>query len=227
MNLLRILHAAIASAPFIVAQSASAAIGAIRPDVSAAQASSDSASVPDKDRRQRSLSSAPAVAGARRNTEAGAYAEGPREIGKAQRGINQAAHANSDRVRALLNRQALRAHVSGRPRMTVAASRNGTASTAAQTIATGGAPRASSYTGSRAVNPSPGRTNLSQEPASAAMRNGAAPRATVALPQNSVARTGILGGPGAHEHARLGGPSLGKPAHAAALDGTQILRRKY
>jgi hypothetical protein len=192
MNLLRILHAALASALFIFSPPASAAVSP-----SAALVSPDSAAVSDKKQRQRSSSAAPSAAGARRNTEVGAHAEGP-----------------------------LRPRASGRPRTAVAASRHGAASTAAQTIGTGGAPRASSYTGFRAVNPSPGRTNLSQGPASA-MRNGAAPRATVALPQNSAARTGTLGGPRAQEHARLGGPSLGKPAHAAALDGTQMLRRKY
>ena len=203
MNLLPILHAALASALFIFSPPASAAVSP-----SAALVSPDSAAVSDKKQRQRSSSAA------------------PRDTGKARRGIDQAARANSDRVRSLLNRQALRPRASGRPRTAVAPSRHGAASTAAQTIGTGGAPRASSYTGSRAVNPSPGRTNLSQGPASA-MRNGAASRATVALPQNSAARTGTLGGPRAQEHARLGGPSLGKPAHAAVLDGTQMLRRKY
>jgi hypothetical protein len=55
----------------------------------------------------------------------------------------------------------------------------------------------------------------------------APPHAAVAPPQNSVARIGTLGGARAQEHARLGGPSLGKPPHAAALDGTQLQRRKY
>jgi hypothetical protein len=221
MNLLRTLSAALASALFTFSPPASAAVSP-----SAALVSPDSATVSDKKQRQHPSSAAPSAAGVRRNTEVGAHAEGPRNTGKAQRGIDQAARANSDRVRSLLNRQALRRRASGSPRTAVAASRHGAASTAAQTIGAGGAPRASSYTGSRAVNQSPGRTNLSLGPASA-MRNGAAPRATVALPQNSAARTGTLGGPRAQEHARLGGPSLGKPAHAAALDGTQLLRRKY
>jgi hypothetical protein len=119
------------------------------------------------------------------------------------------------------------------PRIAVAASHRGAASTAvpsrhaaARTIVAGGPSRTSGDPGPRASNPSQGRTNLSQGPASA-MRNGAAPRAAVAPPQNSAARTGTLGGPRAQEHARLGGPSLGKPAHAAALDGTQLQRRKY
>jgi hypothetical protein len=221
MNLLRILSAALASALFTFSPPASAAVSP-----SAALVSPDSATASDKKQRQRSSSAAAAAAGVRRNTEVGAHAEGPRTTGKPQRGIDQAARANSDRVRSPLNRQALRPRASGRPRTAVAGSRHGAASTAAQTIDAGGAPRVSSYTRSRAVNPSPGRTNLSQDPASAT-RNGAAPRATVALPQNSAARTGTLGGPHAQEHARLGGPSLGKPAHAAALDGTQMLRRKY
>jgi hypothetical protein len=216
MNLLRILRAAMASAPFIVSQSASAAVSTVRADVSATQVSSDSATVSDKNRRPRSLSSPPAAAGARRYTEAGARAGGASDAGKAQRGIGQAARANSDRVRSLLKRQA------PRPRTAVAASRHA----AAQTIVVGVTPRTSGGTGPRAVNPSQGRTNLSQG-AATAMRNGAAPRAAVALPQNSVARTGMIGGPRAQGHVWLGGPSLGRPAHAAALDGIQLLRRKH
>jgi hypothetical protein len=222
MNRLRILHAAVVSALFIISPQASAAM-----NTSAAQVSADGATVSDKKQRQPSSSAAAAAAGVRRNTEAHARAERPGNAGKAERGIGQAASANSDRVRSLLKRPA------PRPRTAVAASHRGAASTtvlsryaAARTIVAGGAPRTSGDTGPRASNPSQARTNLAQGPASA-MRNGVAPRAVVALPQNSAARTGTLGGPSAQEHARLGGPSLGKPAHAAALDGTQLQRRKY
>jgi hypothetical protein len=135
-------------------------------------------------------------------TEARSRAEGPSNAGggKAEQGIGQAPRANSDRLRSLSKRQA------PRPRTAVAASDRGAASTTAP----------SRYAA----------TNLSQGSAST-MRNGAATRAAVAPPQNSAARTATLGGARAQEHARLGGPSLGKPTHATALDGTQLQRRKY
>jgi hypothetical protein len=205
LNLLRILNVALASALFTFSPPASATVSP-----SAAPISPDSATASDKQQRQRS-SSAAAAAGRV----------------KAEQGIGQAPRANSDRRRSLLKRQAPRL------RTAVAASHRGTASTAvpsrdaaARTIVAGGAPRRSGDPGPRASNPSQGRTNLSPGPAST-MRNGAAPRAAVAPPQNSAVRTGTLGGPRAQEHGRLGGPSLGRPAHAAALDGTQLQRRKY
>ena len=192
MNLLRTLSAAMASALFTFSPPASAAVSP-----SAALVSPDSAPASDKKQRQRSSSAAAAAAGVRRNTERRAPAEGLSNAGggKAEQGIGQAAHANSDRLRSLSKRQG------PKPRTAVAA-------------------------GPRASNPSQGRTNLSPGPAST-MRNGAAPRAAVAPPQNSAARIGTLGGGRAREHARLGGPSLGKPTHAAALDGTQLQRRKH
>jgi hypothetical protein len=223
MNLLRTLSAAMASALFTFSPPASAAVSP-----SAALVSPDSAPASDKQQRQLSWSAA-AAAGVRRNTEAHARAEGPSNAGggKAEQGIGQAARANSDRLRSLLKRQA------PRPRTAVAASHRGAASAtapsryaAARTIVAGGAPRTSGDPGSRASNPSQGRTNLSQGSVSM-MRNGAAPRAAVAPPQNSAARIGTLGGGRAQEHARLGGPSFGKPTHAAAPDGTQLQRRKY
>jgi hypothetical protein len=224
MNLLRILNVALASALVTFSPPASAAVSP-----SAALVSPDSATASDIKQRQRSSSAAAAAAGARRNTEARARAEGPSNAGggKAEQGIGQAPRANSDRLRSLSKRQA------PRPRTAVAASHRGAASTTApsryaatRTIVAGGAPMTSGDPGVRASNPSQGRTNLSQGPASA-MRSGATPRAAVAPPQNSAARTGTLGGARAQEHARLGGPSLGKPTHAAALDGTQLQRRKY
>jgi hypothetical protein len=224
MNLLRILNVALVSALVIFSPPASAAVSP-----SAALVSPDSATVSDKKQRQRSSSAAAAAAGVRRNTEAHARAEGPSNAagGKAEQGIGQAPRANSDRLRTLSKRQGPRS------RTAVAASHRGAASTAvpsryaaARTIVAGGPPRTSGDPGPRASNLSQGRTNLSPGPAST-MRNGAAPRAAVAPPQNSAARTGTLGGARAQEHARLGGPSLGKPTHAAGLDGTQLQRRKY
>jgi hypothetical protein len=135
----------------------------------------------------------------------------------------------SDRVRALLNRQAPRS------RAAAAANRHASAPTvvmnrrgAAQTTVAGGvAPRpgASSDTGPVAANLSQSFTNRSQGPA-AAMPNRTPPRALNALPPSSTARTGTLGGRRAEVNARLGGPASGKAAHAAALGGTQLLRRK-
>ena len=103
MNLLCILNAALAAALFTFSPPASAAVSP-----SAALVSPDSATVSDKKQRQRSSSAAPAAAGGRRNTEASARAEGPSNAGggKAKQGIGQAARANSDRLRSLLQRQA-------------------------------------------------------------------------------------------------------------------------
>jgi hypothetical protein len=227
MTLLRIiLHAALVPTLFVVAQSASAAVNPAPLDSPAAQAPSDRAAS-DKKQRQRDRSAASAAAEGRRRTEAGSRPDVSKDTGKGPQGKGQPARANSDRVRSLLNKQATRT------RTAVTASRRGAASAAvpsryaaARTIGTSGAPGTSGDTGPRATNPSQGRTNLAQAPASA-MRNGVTPRAAVAVPQNSAAKTGTLGGPRVQEHARLGGPSLGKPAHAAALDGTQLQRRKY
>jgi hypothetical protein len=198
-----ILQLALVSAPFIVSQSAAAAVS-----TSAAQVSSNSATVSEKQQRQRSLSAAPG------------------DTGRTQRGIGQAARANSDRVRSLLSRQA------PRPKNAVAASRRGAASTAvssrgatAQNSFPGGTPRTYGGAGPRAVNQLQDRTNLSQRTASAPS-NAVAPRTAVAPPQNSAARTGTLGGPRAQGHAMLGGPAIGKAARGA-LDGAQLLRRKY
>jgi hypothetical protein len=233
MNLLRIiLHAALVPTLFVVAQSASAAVNPAPLDSPAAQAPSDRAAS-DKKRRLRDRSAASAVAEGRRSTEAGPHPDESKDTGKGQQGKGQAARANSDRVRSLLNKQATRT------RTAVTASRHGAAPTAGASRSAaggGGATRGSGDPGPVAANsaspsqgranPSQARTNLLQGPASA-MPNRAAPRAAVALPQNSAARTGTLGGSRAQEHGRLGGPSSGKSAHAAALDGTQLQRRKY
>jgi hypothetical protein len=164
---------------------------------SAALASPDSATVSDKKQRQRSSSAAPAAAGVRRNTEAHARAEGPSNAGGGKAEQGIGQAPRADSDRL----RSLLKRQAPRPRTAVAASR-------------------------RASNPTQGRTNLTQGP-TAAMRSGIASRAAVALPQNSARRTGTLGGPRAQEHARPGGPSLGRPTHAAALDGTQLQRRKY
>jgi hypothetical protein len=232
LNLLRILHAVSAAALFIASQSASAAVNPAPLDSPAAQAPSDRAAS-DKRQRQRDRSAASAAAEGRRSTEAGRRPDESKDTGKGQQGKGQPARANSDRVRSLLNKQATRT------RTAVTASRRGAAPTAGASRSAaggGGATRGSGDPGAVAAtsaspsqgraNPWQARTNLSQGPASA-MRNGVAPRAAVAPPQNSAARTGMLGGPRAQEHGRLGGPSLSKPAHAAALDGTQLQRRKY
>jgi hypothetical protein len=164
---------------------------------SAALVSPDSATASDIKQRQRSSSAAAAVAGVRRNTEARARTEGPSNAGGGKAEQGIGQAPRADSDRL----RSLLKRQAPRRKTAVAASR-------------------------RASNPSQGRTNLTQGP-TAAMRSGIASRAAVALPQNSARRTGTLGGPRAQEHARLGGPSLGKPAHAAALDGTQMLRRKY
>ena len=116
--------------------------------------------------------------------------------------------AGSDRVRALLNRQAQRS------RAAAAANRHASAPTvvtnrraAAQTSVAGGA------------------ANRSQGPA-AAMPNRTPPRTLNALPQSSTARIGSLGGPRAEGNVRLGGLASGMAAHAAVLGGTQLLRHK-
>jgi hypothetical protein len=172
-----------------------------------------------------SQSAAPAAAEARRNPEASAHGDGSKDTGRTQRGIGQAARANSDRVRSPLSRQA------PRPKNAVAASRRGAASTAvssrgatAQNSVPGGTPRTYGGAGPRAANQLQDRANLSQRTASAP--SNVAPRRAVAPPQYSAARTGTLGGPRAQGHAMLGGPAIGKAARAA-LDGAQLPRRKY
>jgi hypothetical protein len=224
MNLLRIiLHAALVPTLFVVAQMASAAVNTAP---GAAQFSSERGVMSDKKQRQRDRSAAPAAAGVRRNTPASPHPDGSKDTGKAQQGKGQTARTNADRVRSLLNRPAPRSRtaVAANRRNaspTAAASRHATAPTAA-----GGAPRISGDPGSSAANLSQGRANLSQGPAPA-MPNRAAPRAAVALPQNSAPRTGTLGGPRAQGSARLGGPVSAKATRAAVLNGTQLLRRKY
>jgi hypothetical protein len=217
LNLLRILHAASATALLIASQSASAAVNPAPLDSPAAQAPSDRAASVKK-HRQRDRSAASAAAEGRRNSEAGPHSDESKDTGKGQRGKGQAARANSDRVRSLLNKQATRTQTA------VTANRRGGATRGSGDPGPVAANSASPSQGR--ANPSQARTNLSQGPASV-IRNGLAPRAAVALPRNSAARTGTLGGPRTLEHGRLGGPSLGKPAHAAALDGTQLQRRKY
>ena len=169
MNLLRILHAALASIPFLIFQSAPAAV-----NTPAAQASEE---------RQRDRSTAPAAVGARRNSHAGPRSDESGKTGKAQQVKGQSARANSDRVRSLLNRQAIK---------------HGTALTASR------------RTGAAASAP-----------------NMTARRASVESSQSSAARAGTLGGPRAPASARLGGPASAKPAHAAALNGSQVLRPKH
>jgi len=185
LNLLRILHAALASILFLISQSASAAV-----NTPAAQVSEE---------RQRDRSTAPAAAGARRNTHPSPRPDQSGKTGKAQQVKGQTARANSDRVRSLLNRQAIR---------------HGTAVAASRRAG--------------AANPSQARTNPSQG-AAASAPNTTARRAAVApsqnsAAQNSAARAGTLGGPRAQTYARLGGPASVKPAHAAALNGSQVLR---
>jgi hypothetical protein len=222
LNFMRIiLRIALVSVPCIAPQSAFAAVSA---DASATQVSSDSAAVSDKKQRQRSVPAATA-AGVRRNSNANASADTPRDAGSPQRGIGQAARSNSDRVRSLLNRQAIRPRTAA-----VAASRRGAASTAvssrhpaAQTSAAGALRKSD--------DPGHGVGNLGRAVpsigAALATPNRAVPRASVALPQNSAARIGTLGGPRAAGYSRLGGPASGKAAHAAALGGTQLLHRQY
>jgi hypothetical protein len=169
MNLPRILHAALAAITFLSVQSASAAA-----NTTAAQFSEE---------RQRDRSTAPAAAGARRNTHASPRPDESGKTGKAGPVKGQTVRANSDRVRSLLNRQA---------------TRHGTAVAASR------------HTGAASSAP-----------------NMTARRAAVALPQNPAVRPGTLGGPRAPASARLGGPASAKPAHAAALNGSQVLRPKY
>jgi hypothetical protein len=200
---------------FAVAQSASAVVNAALPGEPAAQASSDrTVAMPDK-KRQRDRSAASAAAQAQRKTGTSAHSDGPKDTGKAQQGKGQTASATSERVRALLNKQA------SRSRTAVAVNRRGAAPAAAR-----GAARTSGNLGPGTSNPLPSRTNLSQGPASA-VPNKAAQRAAVALPQSSISRIGTLGGPRAQGHDRLGGRVSTKGARAAALNGTQMLRRKY
>ncbi len=217
-------HPALAAALFIVTQSVSATVNTAYLDAPAARAPENRAAVSDaaseKKQRPRERPAAPANAAARRNTEASAHPAESRDAGKVQQGKGQAARANSDRVRSLLNKQAVRSR-------TAAAANRG-----------GGATRGSGAPGPGAAGPSEGRTNLSQDrtnlsPGSAsAMASRAAPRAAVALPQNSAARTGTLGGPRVQGSARLGGPvsinaRRAAPAGTQTLNGTQVLRRKH
>jgi hypothetical protein len=203
LNLLRILHAALASMPFLIFQSASAAV-----NTTAAQVSEE---------RQRDRSTAPAAVGARRNTHASPRPDESGKTGKAQQLKGQTVRANSDRVRSLLNRQAIR-HATAE-----AASRR---AAAAPTAAGNVARAASGNPGPSTANRSQARANPSQGPASAAL-NMTARRAPVAPSQSSAARTGRLGGPRAQAYAGLGGPASAKPAQAAALNGSQVLRPKY
>jgi hypothetical protein len=208
LNLLRILHIASAAILFLTSQSASAAVS-----TSAAQVSPE---------RQRDRPTAPAAAGARRNTGASPRSDESGKTAKAQQVKGQTVRANSDRVRPLLNRQAIRHGTA------VAASHRAAAgrAAAAPAAAGNGARAASGNPGPSTANPSLARTNPSQGAASSAP-NMTARRAALALPQNSAARTGTLGGPRAQGYARLGGPASAKPAHAAALNGSQVLRPKY
>jgi hypothetical protein len=193
LNRRSILHASLAAVLSIVSQAAPAAVNRAHLDAPAA-----------------------AQAPADRNTEASPHPAQSRNTGKAQQVKGQAARGNPDRVRSLLNRQALRS------RTPKAASRR---AAAAPITVVGDATRASGNPAPGVANLSPARANPSPGPASAP--NKTARRAAVALPQNSAARTGMLGGPRAQGYARLGGPASGKAAHAAALDGTQVARRKY
>jgi hypothetical protein len=193
-----ILLAALVS---VVCQWASAAVST----APAAQISSERAAVSDEKQRQRDRSATPAAAGARH---------------KVQQGKGQTARANSDRVRSLLNRQA------STRRTAAAASRR----PAVPTTAVGGQIAATNTVAGNATrasgNPGPGAANRSQGLVSA-MPNRAAPRAAAALPQNSAAKSGTLGGPRAQGYARLGGPASAKAGRTGALDGTQLPRRKY
>jgi hypothetical protein len=215
LSLPRILHAALASIPFLIFQSASAAV-----NTPAAQVSEE---------RQRDRSTAPAAAGARRNTHPSPRPDQSGKTGKAQQVKGQTARANSDRVRSLLNRQAMR-HGTG-----IAASRR---AAAAPTAAGNVAGAASGNPGRSAANPSqagaipsparaiPAPGAASSAPNMTARRTTVAPAQNPAA-QNSAARAGTLGGPRAQAYARLGGPASAKPAHAAALNGSQVLRPRY
>lgn len=208
MNLLRILHIASASILFLTAQSAAAAVS-----TSAAQVSQE---------RQRDRPTAPAAAGARRNTGASPRSDESGKTGNAQQVKGQTVRGNSDRVRPLLNRQATRHGT------VVAASRRAAVGRAAAAPAAAGnvARAASGNLGPSTANPSLARINPSPGAASSAP-NMTARRAAVALPQNPAVRPGTLGGPRAQAYARLGGPASAKPAHAAALNGSQVQRPKY
>jgi hypothetical protein len=224
MSLLRLLSAALVTVPFVASQSVCATLDKAHPDALAAQVSAGRAAA--------MLDKKP------RNAQAAAHPDKSKESGKAPQGKGRAARTNSDRVRSLWTRQALR------PKTRVAATRRGAAATAissrraaaqitgsanragvAPTVA-GGATRASGGTGPGAPNPSLGRTSLSPGPASATPNRTSA-RSAGALAQSSAVRKGTLGGPHAQGYARLGGPVAGKAAQAAALDGTQLPRRRY
>jgi hypothetical protein len=223
MSLLRLLSAALVTVPFVASQSVCATLDMAHPDAPAAQVSAGRAAMSDKKPR---------------NAQAAAHPDKSKESGKAPQGKGQAAPTNSDRVRSLLTRQALR------PKTGVAATRRGATTTAISSrraaartagsasragvapTAAGGANRASGGTGPGAPNPSLGRTSLSPGPASATP-NRTPPRSAGALAQSSAFRKGTLGGPRAQGYGRLGGPVSGKAAQAAALDGTQLTRRRY
>jgi cytoskeletal protein RodZ len=227
LNLLRIiLHAALVPALFMVAQSASAAVNTAR----ASQASAEHAAVSDKKQRQRDRSDAPAAAAARRNTEVSPPPGVPRDTGKADRSMGQAARANSDRVRSLLNGQTLRPRAAAASHRAAAAAAGASGQTVAPSAAAG-APRTSGNPGLGAANASLGRANPSQARATQsqgpalAAPSMAARRAAVALPQISPARIGTLGGPRAQGFARLGGPASGNAAHGAIVGGAHLRRR--
>jgi len=142
LNLLRILPAALASILFLIAQSASAAV-----NTPAARVSEE---------RQRNRSTAPAVGGARRNTDASARPDQSGKTGKAQQVKGQTVRANSDRLRSLLNRQAIRhgaavaasrraGAASSAPNMTARRAAVAPAQNSAARAGTLGGPRAPAY----------------------------------------------------------------------------------
>jgi hypothetical protein len=212
-----ILHAALVPALCMVAQSASAAANT----APASQASTEHAVVSDKGQRQRDRSAAPASAAARRNTEVSPPPGVPRDTGKSDRGMGQPARTNSDRVRALLNRETPRPRAAAASHRAAAPAVGANGQTVAPTAA--GAPRTSGNPRLGAANASLGRANPSQARATQslgpalAVPSMAARRAAVALPQISPTRIGTLGGPRAQGFARLGGPASGNAAHAAIV----------
>ena len=220
MNLLRILHIASASTLFLISQSVYAAV-----NTAAGRVSPSGPAMPDNKVRQRNQSTAPAAVGARRNTDGSPRSDESVKIGKVQQVKGQTARANSDRVRSLLSRQSIRHGTA------VAASRRAAAApTAAGNVARAASgnpgPSTANLSQARAI-PSQARAIPSQGAASSAPNMTARRAALAPPPQNSAARTGTLGGPRAQTYARLGGPASAKPAHAAALNGSQVLRPKY
>jgi hypothetical protein len=196
--------------PFLIFQSASAAV-----NTTAAQVSEE---------RQRDRSTAPAAVGARRNTHASPRPDESGKTGKAQQLKGQTVRANSDRVRSLLNRQAIR-HATAEAASRRAAAAPTAAGNVARAASGNPGPSTANRSQARAIPPQ-ASANPSQGAASSAP-NVTARRVIVAPPQNSAARTGTLGGPRAQAYARLGGPASAKPAQAAALNGSQVLRPKY